>query len=81
MPEQTLRAVEEHGRITGDTIHGTYAESQQIIDDLEVAGVSYHDVVRTLEDEGVTKFEDSWRDLFGTLEQELHHGSRVGAGS
>jgi transaldolase len=74
MPGQTLRAVEEHGRITGDTIHGTYAESEQIIDDLEVAGVSYHDVVATLEDEGVAKFETSWHELFGTLEQELARG-------
>lgn len=71
MPEATLRAVEDHAEITGDTIHGTYAESQQILDDLEVAGVSYHDVVTKLEDEGITKFADSWRDLFGTLEEEL----------
>ncbi len=81
MPGQTLAAVEDHGRIRGDTIHGTYAEAQQIIDDLEVAGVSYHDVVRTLEDEGVTKFENSWRELFGTLEHEMHRDSRAMAGS
>ncbi|QPP10024.1 transaldolase [Streptomyces bathyalis] len=71
MPEATLRAVEEHGEIRGDTIHGTYAESQQILDDLDVAGVSYHDVVTTLEEEGIRKFSDSWRDLFGTLDEEL----------
>jgi transaldolase len=71
MPEATLRAVEDHAEITGDTIHGTYAESQQILDDIDVAGVSYHDVVTKLEDEGITKFADSWRDLFGTLEEEL----------
>ncbi|OEU88958.1 transaldolase [Streptomyces abyssalis] len=71
MPEATLRAVEDHGEITGDTVHSTYAESQQILDDLDVAGVSYHDVVTTLEDEGVRKFADSWSDLFRTLEKEL----------
>lgn len=71
MPEATLRAVEEHGEIRGDTIHGSYAESQQILDDLDVAGVSYHDVVTTLEEEGIQKFSDSWRDLFGTLDEEL----------
>jgi transaldolase len=71
MPEATLRAVEDHGEIRGDTVHGTYAESQQILDDLDVAGVSYHDLVTTLEDEGITKFADSWRDLFATLEREL----------
>ena len=71
MPEATLRAVEDHGEIRGDTIHGTYAESQQILDDLDVAGVSYHDVVTTLEEEGIRKFADSWDNLFGTLENEL----------
>jgi len=81
MPEKTLRAVEEHGSIRGDTVHGTYAESQQILDDLEVAGVSYHDVVSTLEDEGVRKFENSWRDLFETLEKELHSGRNTPAKS
>ncbi|HWM38365.1 MAG TPA: transaldolase [Streptomyces sp.] len=81
MPEKTLRAVEEHGSIRGDTVHGTYAESQQILDDLEVAGVAYHDVVSTLEDEGVRKFENSWRDLFETLEKELHSGRNTPAKS
>ncbi|RAJ56128.1 transaldolase [Streptomyces sp. Amel2xB2] len=71
MPEPTLHAVEDHGEITGDTVHGAYAESQQILDDLEVAGVSYHDVVATLEEEGVAKFADSWEDLLTTLDGEL----------
>jgi transaldolase len=78
MPEATLRAVEDHGEITGDTVHGTYAESQQILDDLEVAGVSYHDVVTTLEDEGVSKFADSWSDLFTTVEHELRAAAPKG---
>ena len=81
MPEKTLRAVEEHGSIRGDTVHGTYAESQQILDELEVAGVSYHDVVSTLEDEGVRKFENSWHDLFETLQKELHSGRNTPAKS
>lgn len=81
MPEKTLRAVEEHGTIRGDTVHGTYAESQQILDDLEVAGVSYHGVVSTLEDEGVRKFENSWHDLFETLEKELRSGRNTPAKS
>ncbi|NLU73564.1 transaldolase [Streptomyces sp. HNM0575] len=75
MPEATLRAVEDHGDIRGDTVHGSYAESEQILDDLEVAGVSYHDVVTTLEEEGIRKFADSWRDLSGTLERELRTGA------
>jgi transaldolase len=75
MPEATLRAVEDHGEIRGDTVHGRYAESQQILDDLEVAGVSYHDVVTTLEEEGIEKFAASWSEMFGTLGKELRTGA------
>ncbi|MFI2370736.1 transaldolase [Streptomyces sp. NPDC018833] len=72
MPEQTLRAVAEHGRIRGDTVHGTYAASQQVLDDVEAVGVSYDDVVRALEDEGIAKFTASGNELFEQLEAELH---------
>ncbi|WP_432093045.1 transaldolase [Streptomyces sp. bgisy100] len=72
MPEQTLRAVADHGRIRGDTVHGTYAASRQLLDDLEAVGVSYDDVVRVLEDEGISKFTASGHELFEQLDTELH---------
>ena len=72
MPEQTLRAVADHGSIQGNTIHGTYAASQQVLDDLEAVGVSYDEVVRVLEDEGIVKFTASGNELFEQLEAELH---------
>jgi transaldolase len=72
MPEQTLRAVADHGRIQGDTIHGTYAQAQQVLDGLEAVGVSYDDVVRVLEDEGIAKFTASGNELFEQLDTELH---------
>ncbi|MFK4101254.1 transaldolase [Streptomyces sp. NPDC019531] len=74
MPEQTLRTVADHGRITGDTIHGTYAQARQVLDDLEAVGVSYDDVVRVLEDEGISKFTASGNELFEQLDAELHSG-------
>ncbi|WP_443068997.1 transaldolase family protein [Streptomyces sp. NBC_01278] len=72
MPEQTLRAVADHGHIQGDTIHGTYEASQQVLNDLETVGVSYADVVRVLEDEGIAKFTASGNELFEQLDAELH---------
>ncbi|MFI9220875.1 transaldolase [Streptomyces werraensis] len=71
MPEQTLRAVADHGRIRSDTIHGTYEASQRVLDDLQSVGVSYDDVVRTLEDEGIAKFTASGNELFEQLNAEL----------
>ncbi|MDK1347716.1 transaldolase [Streptomyces sp. 378] len=71
MPEQTLRAVADHGRIQGDTIHGTYEASQRVLDDLQAVGLSYDDVVRVLEDDGIAKFTASGNELFEQLDAEL----------
>jgi transaldolase len=71
MPEPTIHAVADHGVIRGDTIHGTYDESRKVIADLENLGISYDDVVRVLEDEGVAKFAASWNELIETVRGQL----------
>ncbi|MGW3956210.1 transaldolase [Streptomyces sp. NPDC004752] len=71
MPEATLRATEEHGEIVGDTIAGTYEQARADLDAVEKLGISYDDVVRVLEDEGVEKFEASWSDLLKSTEAVL----------
>jgi transaldolase len=71
MPEATLKATADHGVLQGDTIHGTYADSKKAFADLETLGVSYDDVVKVLEDEGVAKFEASWNELLETIRAEL----------
>jgi transaldolase len=63
MPEATLDAVADHGVIRGDTITTMYEEAQQTLDRLAALGIDYDDVVQTLEDEGVKKFEDAWAAL------------------
>lgn len=71
MPRATMEAAADHGDITGDTVTGTYAESQEVLDRLEVVGVSYAQVVDTLETEGVDKFVASWSELLGSVQSEL----------
>src|ERR1700742_718299 len=71
MPEATLHAVADHGEIRGDTIHGTYDSSRQVIADLEKLGIGYDDVVAVLEDEGVAKFAASWNELLETVKGQL----------
>jgi transaldolase len=71
MPEATLRATADHGVLRGDTIHGTYEQSRQVFAELEKLGISYDDVVRVLEDEGVSKFAVSWNELLETIRTEL----------
>ena len=71
MPEATIKAVEEHSEITGDTVRGTYADARKVIDDLERLGISYDEVVQVLEDEGVAKFDASWSELQDTVTAAL----------
>jgi transaldolase len=63
MPEATLNAVTGHGNIPDDSIHGTYRQSQAVLDDLAALGIDYGDVVQTLEDQGVATFDASWDHL------------------
>ena len=71
MPEATLHATADHGVLQGDTVHGTYEESRALFAQLEALGVHYDDVVKVLEDEGVSKFEASWNEMLATIKNEL----------
>ncbi|GLY81771.1 transaldolase [Actinoallomurus iriomotensis] len=71
MPEATLDATADHGRISGNTIQGRYDEARRHLTALKEAGVDYDDVVRVLEEEGVEKFEASWKELLDTVKGEL----------
>ncbi|MFD4264841.1 transaldolase [Rhodococcus sp. NPDC058481] len=78
MPEKTMDAVADHGVITGDTITGTAAASQQVFDALTAVGVSLPDVFDKLETEGVDKFEVSWNELLEAISGELAAASDKG---
>ncbi|HEY3878774.1 MAG TPA: transaldolase [Trebonia sp.] len=71
MPEATLRATADHGVLQGDTVHGTYDAARELFAKLESLGISYDDVVKVLEDEGVSKFEVSWGELLQTIKDQL----------
>ncbi len=71
MPEKTLEAVADHGEIIGDRVHNTYEESRDAIAALEREGISYDEVVKQLEDEGLEKFDASWTELLETVSAEL----------
>ena len=71
MPEKTLEATADHGEITGDTVTGTYAESNDILDRLENIGISYKEIVHLLEEEGLDKFVASWGELLETVTTAL----------
>jgi transaldolase len=76
MPESTIHAVADHGKLHGYTIQGTYDESRRVFEQLEALGVPYDDVVRVLEEEGVQKFAASWEELLDSVSRELAAGGK-----
>ncbi len=62
MPLETVRAFQDHGTVA-DTLEQGVEEAEQLLADLERAGVDYDDVTDTLEREGVEKFADSFEQL------------------
>jgi transaldolase len=71
MPEPTLHAVADHGLVRGDTVRRSYAEARQVLDGLAAVGVDYDEVVRALEQDGVTRFQASWTELLDTVEAAI----------
>ncbi|MEX3508050.1 transaldolase [Kocuria sp. WRN011] len=71
MPEKTLDATFDHGEVTGDTVTGTYQESNELLDAIAEQGISYQDVVDQLETEGLDKFDKSWDELLETVRTAL----------
>jgi transaldolase len=73
MPEETIRAFQDHGSPRGGwaPIYEGLSEAQAVLDELAKAGVDYDEVTDTLEREGVEKFEDSFRHLLDSLGAKL----------
>ncbi|MGV9563663.1 transaldolase [Streptomyces sp. NPDC003480] len=72
MPEATLDAAADHGDIQGDTVTGGYAQARADLAAVERLGISYDEVVKQLEDEGVAKFEVAWQDLLDAVTTSLN---------
>jgi transaldolase len=71
MPRELVEAVLDHGEIRGDTLLEDPRGASRVLDAFEAAGVSYDDVVETLEREGIEKFAKSFADLIEGLESKL----------
>ena len=71
MPEATLDAFADHGELHGDAVTGTAGAAAEVFAALSEVGVDLDDVFQVLEDEGVQKFDDAWKDLLETVSQQL----------
>jgi transaldolase len=71
MPENTLLALADHGKVLGDQVSGTAEAAQRTFDELAEVGIDLDDVLIVLEREGVEKFDASWRELGETVAGQL----------
>jgi transaldolase len=62
MPEETIQAFQDHGEVA-PTLERDVDEAERVFERIAEAGVDYDDVVKTLEEEGVQKFADSFAEL------------------
>jgi transaldolase len=62
MPEETIRAFQDHGRVESRLEAGV-DEARYLFNQLYAASVDYDDVIATLEREGITKFVASVNEL------------------
>ena len=72
MPEETIRAFQDHGRVELRLESGL-DEAQYLFNKLYAAGVDYDDVVATLEREGIEKFVASFNELLKRVADKRRH--------
>jgi transaldolase len=72
MPEETIRAFQDHGRVEL-RLEFNLDEAHYLFNKLHAAGVDYDDVVATLEREGIEKFVASFSELLKRLADKRHH--------
>jgi len=70
MPESTLRAFADHGRVKADAVETDVEEAEHVMQQLEQTGISFNCVTWQLEHEGVQKFVDAYDSALQTLDEK-----------
>jgi transaldolase len=71
MPESVIHAFADHGVTRADVVTGSYESARKVFADLTAVGIDLPDVFKVLEDEGVDKFEASWKELLEGVDKSL----------
>jgi transaldolase len=67
MPEETIAAFADHGRVKKNTVEENVVEAAQTMAELERLGIDFRCVAWQLENEGVQKFIDPFGELMRTI--------------
>ena len=69
MPLKTIEAFLDHGTVER-TVDKSYDEAERVVERLEEAGISLHEITTTLEDEGIDSFIASYDELLAGVEEK-----------
>lgn len=67
MPQSTLDAVIDHGKVRGNTITSNYGAAVEVLKGLSALNISLDVVTTELEIDGVKKFAQAWDDLLASV--------------
>jgi len=73
MPETTLRAFADHGRVVSDAVDAELEQSELVMLQLEKTGINFNCVTWQLEHEGVQKFVDAYDAAIAALDKKRSH--------
>ena len=71
MPEATIHAASGYTGEIGNSISGSYAQADEVFNELATLGISYDAVVKELERDGISKFNDAWEALIAAMSAQL----------
>jgi transaldolase len=77
MPDKTLQAFADHGKV-GDPLPADGGDAEQVISAFADVGVDADELAARLQKEGAEAFVKSWSDLLGTIESEKERLSAAG---
>jgi transaldolase len=67
MPEKTLLAFGEHGKVTG-TLPRNGGDCESVLADFRKAGIDLDKLASDLQSQGATSFDESWKKLLDAIE-------------
>ena len=68
MPQATLDAVIDHGKVRGNSISDHYASAVDVFKSLSLLNISLNAITSELEIDGVKKFAQAWEELLATVQ-------------
>jgi transaldolase len=70
MPEGTLNDFADHGNV-GEPLPADGGDAEEVLAEFAAAGIDIDALASRLQEEGEQSFDESWRELMGTIEDQL----------